>query len=66
MSAKTNAGRRKFMTTLGLSGAAAAAAVLTSTAGKQAQERAESDDVAGNRGYRLTGHVRRYYDTTRI
>ncbi|MBI3935345.1 MAG: twin-arginine translocation signal domain-containing protein [Betaproteobacteria bacterium] len=56
--------RRKFLMTLGVGGAAAAAAVTgrqraVATAPKPAAARQ-------GKGYQLTEHVRRYYETAKV
>lgn len=60
----TNVSRRNFLTALGVGGAAAAAAVMSrqraaGTAPKPAAARQ-------GRGYQLTEHVRRYYETAKV
>lgn len=64
MSSKTDTGRRKFMVTLGLGGAAAAAAVVAGKGsdGKKADGGAQDE----GKGYRLTQHIREYYRTARV
>ncbi|HXF66485.1 MAG TPA: twin-arginine translocation signal domain-containing protein [Burkholderiales bacterium] len=61
---KTDVTRRRFLTALGLGGAAAAAAV----AGRKGGESAQQAPASGQRsaGYRLTEHVRRYYETAKV
>lgn len=64
MSSKTDTSRRKFMVTLGLGGAAAAAAVV---AGKGSDGRkAGGAGASEGKGYRLTRHIREYYRTARV
>jgi hypothetical protein len=60
----TNINRRRFLTAVGLGGAAAAAAVAGARSG-QPQARGEK---VGKRegGYRLTEHVRKYYETAKV
>jgi hypothetical protein len=57
--------RRKFMMTLGLGGAAAAAAVLTGQGG-QPQKGVTAGEKGESKGYQLTEHVRNYYRTCRV
>ena len=56
--------RRRFLAALGIGGAAAAAAV----AGRQGEEKSKrkSTAVPSGKGYQLTEHVRRYYETTKV
>ena len=60
-----NAGRRKFMATLGLGGAAAATAVMSQLAVPVKQAAPVRDKAQGS-GYRVTEHVRKYYRTTQV
>jgi len=60
-----NESRRKFMTALGVGGAAAAGAVLTQHAAPPVKQVAGSKDPQGG-GYRLSEHVRKYYRTTQV
>lgn len=56
--------RRQFLTAVGMGGAAAAAVAVSS---REAGSRGEKP--ASNRqgkGYQLTEHVRRYYETTKV
>ena len=55
--------RRKFLFAVGASGAAAAAAVATK--GPQSQPK-KAEAVTGSKGYQLTEHVRKYYETTKV
>ena len=55
--------RRKFLMVAGAGGVATAAAVATQ-APPSRQKRAEA--TSGSRGYQLTEHVRKYYDTTKV
>jgi hypothetical protein len=59
----TNVTRRRFLTTLTLGGAAAGLAV----AGRQGGEaKDEKKAAAQGRGYRLTEHIRKYYETAKV
>ena len=55
--------RRKFLMVAGAGGVATAAVVATK--GPQAQPK-KAEAVAGSKGYQLTEHVRKYYDTTKV
>ena len=55
--------RRKFLMVAGAGGVATAAAVATKAPSTQ-QKKAEA--VSGSRGYQLTEHVRKYYETTKV
>ena len=55
--------RRKFMLAVGAGGVATAAAVATKSPQSQ-QKKAEA--VNGSRGYQLTEHVRKYYETAKV
>jgi hypothetical protein len=62
MNAKMN--RRKFLAAAGAGGVAAAAVVATRTTGEPGPE---TKQVAKQgKGYQLTAHVRRYYETTKV
>lgn len=60
----TKISRRTFLAAVGVGGAATAVAVASKgevspgTGGKQA--------AAQGKGYQLTAHVRRYYETTKV
>ena len=56
--------RRKFLLAVGAGGAATAAAVVA-TKGPQAQPK-KAEAVSGSKGYQLTEHVRKYYETTKV
>ena len=62
---KTNANRRKFMMALGVGGAAAATAALTTT-GDKAEKGVTAGEKGQAKGYQLTEHVRDYYRTCRV
>jgi len=55
--------RRKFLLAVGAGGVATAAVVATKS--PQAQPK-KVEAVAGSKGYQLTEHVRKYYDTTKV
>ena len=65
MTNKPNSSRRKFMTTLGVGGAAAAAVALTQQVGQPDQTSAKTTASQG-KGYQLTEHVRNYYRTAKV
>ncbi|MBI1965795.1 MAG: twin-arginine translocation signal domain-containing protein [Betaproteobacteria bacterium] len=55
--------RRKFLLAVGAGGVATAAVV----AGKNPQAQPKkAEAVAGSKGYQLTEHVRKYYETTKV
>jgi hypothetical protein len=55
--------RRNFLLAAGAGGIAAAAAV----AGKSSQmQPKKSEAETGSRGYHVTEHVRKYYDTAKV
>lgn len=56
--------RRRFLAAMGLGSAAAAAAVATRKSDEPAQPKGTT--VASGKGYQLTEHVRRYYETTKV
>ncbi|RPJ48185.1 MAG: twin-arginine translocation signal domain-containing protein [Betaproteobacteria bacterium] len=64
MTMSTKMSRRKFIAAAGVGGAAAAAVVATrldGTAGAEIRQTATQ-----GKGYQLTAHVRRYYETTKV
>lgn len=61
----TRLNRRKFLAAMGIGGAAAAAAAVATRPGSDAANR-KSAAVASGKGYQLTEHVRRYYETTKV
>jgi len=65
MTTKPSSSRRKFLATLGVGGAAAAAVALTQQGG---QPELASDKTAApqGKGYQLTEHVRNYYRTAKV
>ncbi len=56
--------RRKFLAAMAAGGAAAAAAVLTKQGGEPRQ--APAAGKPRGKGYQLTEHVRRYYETAKV
>lgn len=64
MTTKPSSSRRKFLATLGVGGAAAAAVAVT----RQGAEPERAADVASpqGKGYQLTEHVRNYYRTAKV
>lgn len=58
-------GRRSFLFAAAGTGAAGVA-VLTGTAQAAAPEQALAEPAGDSRGYRVTGHVARYYRSTRL
>jgi hypothetical protein len=55
--------RRNFLLAVGTGGVAAAAVV----AGKsRAGQSKKAEAVSGGKGYQLTEHVRKYYETTKV
>ena len=62
---KPSSSRRKFLATLGVGGAVAAAATITRQATGPAQSVTDAAAPPG-KGYQLTEHVRNYYRTAKI
>jgi hypothetical protein len=56
--------RRKFLAAASAGGVAAAAVVATRTSGEAGTE--EKLAAKQGKGYQLTAHVRRYYETTKV
>ena len=56
--------RRRFLFALGATGAGAAAAAAAPAVGAVAAPAAEAAPASS--GYRLTDHIRDYYDSTRL
>lgn len=56
--------RRKFLAAAGAGGAAAVAVVASKPDGASKPETAKS--ATQGKGYQLTAHVRRYYETTKV
>ena len=65
MTTKPSSSRRKFLATLGVGGAAAAAVALTQQGGKPGPSIAQTTAPQG-KGYQLTEHVRNYYRTAKV
>ncbi len=62
MSAKMS--RRKFLAAVGVGGTAAAVVVASKMDGETLTGKAQS--TPQGKGYQLTAHVRRYYETTKV
>ena len=65
MTNKPSSSRRKFLTTLGVGGAAAAAVALTQQRG-QPEQTTDKTTASQGKGYQLTAHVRNYYRTAKV
>lgn len=61
----TKMSRRKFLAAVGVGGAATAAAVVSKSGSAPDAVTAKADATQG-KGYQLTAHVRRYYETTKV
>ena len=61
---RANASRRHFLLGMGAAGAGAVAVAVTRRVPEAEPKAAEQ--TSSGAGYRLTEHVRRYYQTTRI
>ena len=60
----TRMSRRKFLAAAGVGGATAA---VVAVSGKDAKPKeATGQATAEDKGYQLTAHVRRYYETTKV
>ena len=55
--------RRNFLLAVGAGGVATAAAVAVKNPQSQPKK---AEAVKGSKGYQLTEHVRKYYDTTKV
>ena len=55
--------RRNFLLAVGAGGAATAAVVATK--GPQAQPK-KAEAVTGSKGYHVTDHIRKYYNTAKV
>ena len=55
--------RRNFLVAVGAGGVATAAAVVGKSSKGQAKK---PEAAAGGKGYQLTEHVRKYYETTKV
>ena len=62
-SSQSRLSRRNFLLAVGAGGVATAAVVATK--GPRAQPK-KAEAVTGSKGYQLTEHVRKYYDTTKV
>lgn len=60
----TKMSRRKFLAAVGVGGAAAAAVVASKVTGDAPVTTAQTSPQG--KGYQLTAHVRRYYETTKV
>jgi hypothetical protein len=56
--------RRNFLLGAGAGSVAAAAAVISGKSGPS--EPKKTGAVTGSRGYHVTEHIRKYYDTTKV
>ncbi len=61
----TRMSRRKFLAAVGVGGAATAAVVVSKNGAVPEQATAKAGGQQG-KGYQLTAHVRRYYETTKV
>ncbi len=61
----TKMSRRKFLAAAGVGGAAAAA-VVVSKSGREPEAATAKSGAPSGKGYQLTAHVRRYYETTKV
>ena len=66
MTTKPSSSRSKFLTALGVGGAAAAAAVMTQRAGRPEPVASAKTAAPQGKGYQLTEHVRNYYRTAKV
>ena len=64
MTTKPVSSRRKFLATLGVGGAAAAAVAITRQGAEP--ERAAGATAPQGKGYQVTEHVRNYYRTAKV
>jgi len=55
--------RRNFLFAVGAGGVATAAAVAGKNSPSQTKK---AEAVSGSKGYQLTEHVRKYYETTKV
>jgi len=55
--------RRKFLFAVGAGGVATATVVATKSPQSQPKK---AEAVNGSKGYQLTEHVRKYYETTKV
>jgi hypothetical protein len=63
-SSKPGSGRRNFLLAVGAGGAATVAAVVGKSLTKTVP--GAKAEPSGGKGYQLTDHVRKYYQTTKI
>ena len=56
--------RRNFLLAVGAGSVATTAAVVTATGTQTQRKKAEA--VTGSKGYHVTDHIRKYYDTTKV
>jgi hypothetical protein len=56
--------RRNFLLAAGAGSVAATAAVIAGQSGEEAPKKAEA--VSGSKGYHVTEHIRKYYNTTKV
>lgn len=56
--------RRNFLLAAGAGSVAATAAVIAGTDGQSEPKKAEA--VSGSKGYHVTEHIRKYYNTTKV
>jgi hypothetical protein len=56
--------RRNFLLAAGAGSVAATAAVIAGNTGPDAPKKAEA--VSGSKGYHVTEHIRKYYNTTKV
>lgn len=61
----TKMSRRKFLAAVGVGGAATAA-VVASKLGREPDVVSAKAAVPQGKGYQVTAHVRRYYETTKV
>jgi hypothetical protein len=57
--------RRNFLLTVGVGGAAGAAAIVATKSG-QVQPAKDSNDKRATRGYQASEHIANYYRTTKV
>ena len=62
-SSSSRLSRRNFLLVAGAGGVATAAVVATKSPQTQPKK---AEAVAGSKGYQLTEHIRKYYDTTKV
>jgi hypothetical protein len=63
MKSASKLSRRNFLLTVGTGGAVAAAAVAAKGSRPQGKK---AEAVAGSRGYHVTEHIRKYYNTAKV